>query len=234
MPTISQNLAVVRDRINQACAAVDRDPAGVRLMPVSKTHPMSALREAYAAGYSLLAENKVQELQAKAAELEPGEGIEFSFIGHLQTNKAKVVAELASELQTLDSVKLARELDKRLTAIDKTLPVLLQVNSSREPQKSGLAPEEVLEFTRELETFTHLDVRGLMTVAVKGDEAAVTACFEDMLRLQEQLRANSPLPSGWDELSMGMSGDLDLAIKHGSTCVRVGTAIFGARDYGQA
>lgn len=231
MPSIAENIATVRARIDHACEAAGRQPSEVRLLPVSKTHPLDALREAAACGHHLLAENKVQEVQAKAAELADGDDIAFSFIGHLQTNKAKVVAELASEFQALDSVRLAAELDKRLAGLGKRLPVLIQVNSSREPQKSGVLPEDVTALVDQLGGFTHLDVRGLMTVAAKGPDDEVAACFETVRRLRDELREADALGSSWDELSMGMSGDLELAVAHGSTCVRVGTAIFGARDY---
>lgn len=232
MSTIAENIATVEARIDRACEAAGRARDEVRLLPVSKTHPMSAVREAQACGYGLFGENKVQEVVSKSAELQPDDAIAFSVIGHLQTNKAKLVAELASEFQALDSLKLARELDKRLVALDKRLPVLIQVNSSREPQKSGVLPEDVVELVESLAECTNLDIRGLMTVAVKGTDDEVAACFQTMRDLQAQLRATDALGSAWDELSMGMSGDLHLAIAHGSTCVRVGTAIFGARDYG--
>lgn len=233
MPSdIAQNLASVEARIAAACFAADRDPSTVSLLPVSKTHPMDALREVASHGYTLFGENKVQELVAKSAELSEDDGFGFSVIGHLQTNKAKQVAELASEFQCLDSAKVAVALDKRLQPLGKRLPVLIQVNSSGEEQKSGIAPEEVPGLVDELTACDALDVRGLMTVAIKGDEPQVAACFERMLELQRRLRDAQALGSSWDELSMGMSGDLELAIAHGSTCVRVGTAIFGARDYG--
>lgn len=234
MPTISENLAAVEARIAEACAAAGRDSSSVRLLPVSKTHPMEAIREVAGHGYTLFGENKVQELVAKSAELAEGEQVRFSVIGHLQTNKAKQVAELASEFQCLDSVKIATALDRRMQALGRRLPVLIQVNSSGEPQKSGIAPEEVDALVAELGACDGLDVRGLMTVAVKGAEDEVTTCFERMTALQERLRQAQALGSSWDELSMGMSGDLALAIAHGSTCVRVGTDIFGARDYSQA
>ncbi|MEL4504400.1 YggS family pyridoxal phosphate-dependent enzyme [Luteococcus sp. H138] len=229
--SIAQNLSAVEDRIAQACSAAGRDVSSVRLLPVSKTHPIGLIRQVATRGYPLFGENKVQELVAKSAELRPDDDFGFSVIGHLQTNKARPVAELADEFQALDSVKLARELDKRLAAVNRRLPVLLQVNSSREPQKSGILPEDLLDVAKALEPFDRLDVRGLMTVAVNGAPDEVSACFEEMLRLQESLRRDEVLGADWNELSMGMSGDLELAIRHGSTCVRVGTAIFGARSY---
>lgn len=234
MGYVAEHLAAVDARITAACHQAGRDPGEVRLLPVSKTHPMPLLREAAAAGWTQLGENKVQELVAKSAELEPDERISFCFIGHLQTNKARQVAELADEFQCLDSARVAKELDKRLQPLGKRLPVLVQVNSSGEEQKFGVAPDQAVQLVRELAAFDALDVRGLMTVAVNGDEQQVAACFQRMVELQDRLRQAGALGSAWDELSMGMSGDLELAIAHGSTCVRVGTAIFGARDYSQA
>lgn len=229
--SITENLARVRAEIDQACRAVGRDPHEVTLLPVSKTHPVSAILECHKAGCSLFAENKVQELQSKCAELEEVEGLEFTFIGHLQTNKAKAVAELAHEFQCLDSVKVAAELDKRLKNAGRTMRALVQVNSSGEPQKWGVDPADVPALVDQLGQYDSLDVRGLMTVAVNGTHDEVAACFKRMQDLQGQLRQTGALDSEWAELSMGMSGDFEQAIAHGSTCVRVGTAIFGARDY---
>ncbi|MGO4957285.1 YggS family pyridoxal phosphate-dependent enzyme [Luteococcus sp. Sow4_B9] len=232
--TLAERLAAVEERIARACVASGRSPQEVRLLPVSKTHSIEMVREVASHGYTLFGENKVQEVQQKAAQRTEGDGFGFSVIGHLQTNKAKVVAELADEFQCVDSAKIAIALDKRLQALGRRLPVLVQVNTSGEPQKSGVAPDEVLGLVREIEACDALDVRGLMTVAIKGEDAQVAACFNRMLELQRDLRDAQALGSAWDELSMGMSGDLELAVAHGSTCLRVGTAIFGARDYGPA
>lgn len=227
---ITENLARVRGQVDQACVDAGRDPGEVRLLPVSKTHPASALLECQRAGYSLMGENKVQEIQTKSAAL-AGSKVRFALIGHLQTNKAKVVAELVDEFQCLDSLRLAAELDKRLAGAGRTLRVLVQVNSSGEPQKSGLPVDEVEAFVDQLGGFSHLDVRGLMTVAVNGTPDEVAACFDRVRVLRDRLRDVRALDHDWDELSMGMSGDFPIAIAEGSTCVRIGTAIFGARDY---
>jgi len=158
-------------------------------------------------------------------------GLEWSIIGGLQTNKAKYVARFATEFQALDSLKIAHELDKRLQKEGRQLRVLVQVNSSAEPQKSGIAPEEAVDFARELAAFDSLDVRGLMTVALNSsDQRAVADCFDLVVATQEKLRQEAGDTSDWSELSMGMSGDLEIAIAHGSTQVRIGTDIFGTRD----
>lgn len=175
-------------------------------------------------------ENRVQEVQQKAAALADLPDLRWAVIGPLQTNKAKAVAELAAEFHALDTDKVAAVLDRRLEAAGRTLDVLIQVNSSGEATKSGLAPGRVEAFAETLGAYPNLRVRGLMTLAVQStDRAEVAACFALTADLRDQLGANSTLPGSYDELSMGMSGDFDLAIAYGSTCVRVGTAIFGAR-----
>ena len=227
---IAENLAEVRRRIDVACAAADRDPAEVRLLPVSKTKPPEVIREAYDAGVRLFGENKVQEAVAKAEVFADVPDLRWAVIGHLQTNKAKQVAAVAAEFQALDSVRLAEALDRRLHALDRTLDVFVQVNSSDEESKFGLPPEQVPGFARELERFASLRVRGLMTLAGFCDDAAqVGACFDRMRDLRARLQDSDPRPERWRELSMGMSGDYELAIGYGATTVRVGQAIFGDR-----
>ncbi|TRY17256.1 YggS family pyridoxal phosphate-dependent enzyme [Tessaracoccus rhinocerotis] len=224
---IAANLAAVESRIAAAAARAGRAADDVRLLPVSKTKSPADVLVARAAGYRRFGENKVQEAQAKWQELRDTD-IEWAVIGHLQSNKARQVAQFATEFQALASLKVARELDKRLLAEGRRLQVLVQVNSSGEDQKFGLPPAEVLAFTRELGAFSALDVRGLMTLAVfSSDHGRVRACFEVMQQVQRELR--DAHGGGWDELSMGMSGDFELAIEHGATCVRVGQAVFGAR-----
>ena len=178
----------------------------------------------------MLGENKVQELQAKWAETHDDlPDLQWAAIGHLQTNKAKIVAELATEFHALDSLRLAAELDKRLATAGRTLRVLVQVNSSGEESKYGLDPDEVPAFAEQLAAHPRLEVAGLMTLAVNSPDLRMVAeNFTAMTNLQDRLRSVGA-PGRWDELSMGMSGDFELAIEHGATCVRVGTAIFGVR-----
>ncbi|MFX4272819.1 YggS family pyridoxal phosphate-dependent enzyme [Propionibacteriaceae bacterium Y1685] len=228
--TLADNLAAVRQRIDRACDDHGRDRSEVRLLPVSKTVDAEAVRQAYAAGVRTFGENRVQEVKQKAEALADLADLRWAVIGPLQTNKAKVVAELAHEFHALDSVRVAEALDKRLRTAGRTLEVLIQVNSSGEDTKSGLPPERVVEFAAGLADFSHVQVRGLMTLAANStDRSEVEACFVRMAELREQLRGTEGLPGTYEELSMGMSGDFELAIAHGSTCVRVGTAIFGAR-----
>jgi pyridoxal phosphate enzyme (YggS family) len=225
-----RNVAAVRERIAAACSRVGRDPATVRLLPVSKTVPESRIRLAYAAGLRELGENKVQEAQGKAEAMADLPDLRWSVIGHLQTNKAKHVARFASEFQALDSLRVAEALDRRLQAEGRGLDVLVQVNTSGEASKFGLPPAEVAGFVRALPAFSALRVRGLMTLAVfSADPARVRPCFVRLRELRERLRQQAPDGVAIDELSMGMSGDFELAIEEGATVVRVGQAIFGAR-----
>src|SRR5699024_7393025 len=157
--------------------------------------------------------------------------LRWSVIGHLQTNKAKYVARFAHEFQALDNLRVAETLDRRLQAEGRSLDVFVQVNSSDEPQKFGLEPDDVADFIRQLPQFSALRVRGLMTLALfSADIDRVRACFVRMRELQQRLRDNTPDGVSVDQLSMGMSGDFETAIEEGSTVVRVGQAIFGARN----
>jgi PLP dependent protein len=229
MGLVAENLAHVRTRIDAACERADRDPAEVRLMAVSKTQSAEVVREAYDAGLRLFGENRVQEAVDKAEALAAYPDLEWAMIGHLQTNKVRDVAGFAREFHALDSVKVAEALNRRLHDTGRELDVFIQVNSSDEPQKFGLPPEQVEEFARDLTRFGALRVRGLMTLAVfSDDQDAVAACFARMRDLQDEVRA-ADVPGHYDELSMGMSGDFELAIAYGATTVRVGEAIFGPR-----
>ncbi len=224
---VAANLQRVRAQIDDACVAAGRDPAEVRLIPVTKTHPPALLEAAYAAGVRVFAENRVQEAAEKAEHFADRPDLRWAMIGHLQTNKARQVAGFADEFHALDSIKVARALDRALEEHQRTLDVFVQVNSSAEPQKSGLAPGEVEALLVELAGLPSLRVRGLMTIALlSDDEAAVAACFARVADLRERLAEELC----GRELSMGMSGDFALAIAHGATTVRVGQALFGARE----
>ena len=224
------HLAEVHARIAAACAKAGRDPGSVRLLPVSKTVSEARLRNAYAAGCRIFGENKVQEAHRKWRALADLPDLRWAIIGHLQTNKARQVAEFASEFQALDSLRVAEALDQRLQSLGRSLDVLVQVNTSGEASKFGLPPEEVEAFVQQLPAFSTLRVRGLMTLALFSEDAArVRACFVRLRGLRDRLRQDAPAGIAMDELSMGMSGDFELAIEEGSTIVRVGQAIFGAR-----
>lgn len=229
--TLSTNIATVKARIAAACERAGRDPASVRLLPVSKTKTNETLRLAYAVGCREFGENKIQEAWQKSQDLADLTDLRWCIIGHLQSNKAKFVARFAHEFHALDSLKLARTLNRHLENEGRYLDVLVQVNSSGEPQKFGLEPSEVEAFIQQLPQYKHLRVRGLMTLAeFSSSEDTVRACFVRMRELQQQLRLSAPAGISMDELSMGMSGDYEIAIEEGATIVRVGQAIFGPRD----
>jgi PLP dependent protein len=229
MGQVADNLARVRDRIEAACQRAGRDPNSVRLMAVTKTHGPELVEEAYAAGVRLFGENRVQEAVAKAEQVTDHPDLVWAMIGHLQTNKARAVAGFAREFHALDSIKVADALHRWLQDAARDLDVFIQVNSSGEPQKHGLPPDQVEAFAHDLAKLGTLRVRGLMTLAVFSDDrAAVESCFARMRSVQRDLQQAGP-PGSYDELSMGMSGDFELAIEYGATTVRVGEAIFGPR-----
>ncbi|MDO4791312.1 MAG: YggS family pyridoxal phosphate-dependent enzyme [Buchananella hordeovulneris] len=223
----STNLNAVRARIEAAARNVGRQGSEIRLLPVSKTVPAARLRLAVAVGMGELAENRVQEVVAKQAEL-ADLGVRWCVIGHLQTNKVRDVAALASEFHALDSLRLAEALERRLETVGRTLDVFLQVNTSGEETKSGVAPADLPRLLDDVAALPHLNVRGLMTIAANSqDEAQVRGNFVLLRSLQEA--AVSAGHAGVRELSMGMSADLEWAIAEGATTVRVGRALFGAR-----
>ena len=219
----------VRAEIAAACVEAGRAPGEVRLLAVTKTRPAQTVRGAYASGCRWFGENRLQELRDKAAELSDLADLSWSVIGHVQRNKAAVVVDLAAELQSLDSLDLAADLDRRLGVAGRTLDVLVQVNTSGETTKSGIAPDVVDDFTLALRRYPRLVPTGLMTIAMPStDDREVAGCFDALGSLRDRLRDRDG--GGWDDLSMGMSGDFRLAIAHGSTCVRIGSALFGPRD----
>jgi pyridoxal phosphate enzyme (YggS family) len=226
---IKTNLATVKQRIADTCKRIGRDPYSVRLLPVTKTVPAERLRIAFAAGCHEMGENKIQEAREKSEALRDL-NIKWSIIGHLQTNKAKYLARFANEFQALDSLKVAEELDKRLQNEGRAIDAYVQVNSSGEASKFGLAPEDVRAFVAQLPDYSSLRIKGLMTLALfSTDHDRVRQCFIKMREIQTMLRQEAPSNLSFDELSMGMSGDYELAIEEGATVVRVGQAIFGKR-----
>lgn len=229
--TLAERLAAVRRRKDDAARAAGRDPSEIRLLPVSKTQPASVLAVAAEAGVVRFGENRVQEVVAKDAKLRAmGLAPEWAVIGPLQSNKVKHVAELASEFQALESLHIAEALQRRLEALGRQLDVFIEVNTSDEAAKHGVAVDAALDFAASLAPYDALVVRGLMTVAAySSDHAVVATCFDRLATLRDRLRDAGTLGVSWDELSMGMSGDFELAIAHGATVVRVGTAIFGPR-----
>jgi PLP dependent protein len=224
---VAERLAEVRDRIGRAARGAGRDPSAVKLVAVSKTRTAAEVRDAYEAGQRAFGENYAQELAGKAEALAGLPGIEWHFIGHLQTNKARVAAAHAAWVHTVDSAALARELGKRVAKAARSgpMPVLIEVNVGGEAQKAGASPSEIDEVMRELEGQASLALRGLMTVPPADDLARARGVFETLVSLRNLHGGPAVLP----ELSMGMTADLEIAVACGATIVRVGTAIFGPR-----
>jgi PLP dependent protein len=230
--SIAENIAAIRERIAAAARRAGRQPNDIALMAVSKTHPPERIREAYAAGLRLFGENRVQEFAGKASALADLAGAEWHMIGHLQTNKAVKAAELFSAVDSVDSVKLAEKLDAAARTSGKKLSVLIEVNVGGEAAKSGIAPdsrelEELLLAAPRLEA---LEFRGLMTVPPFSDDPEGARPHFRQLRELRDTVAKRKLPAvEMNVLSMGMSHDFEVAIEEGSTCVRIGTAVFGER-----
>ncbi len=224
---IAENLAQVYARIHRAAAESGRDVRGIRLVAVSKTKGADAVREAYAAGQRDFGENYAQELAGKAEALRDLRDVTWHFIGHLQTNKARVVAKHAQVVHTVDSEALARELGKRVAKERPgvPMPVLVEVNVGAEAQKAGASPGELAAVMRAVAEQPSLVLRGLMTMPPAGDLAEARRVFETLVTLRNLHGGPAVLP----ELSMGMTDDLEVAIACGATMVRVGTAIFGPR-----
>jgi PLP dependent protein len=228
--TFSQRLAAIEDKVAKACQRAGRTRASVRLMAVSKMHPSFAIREAFAAGVRLFGENRVQEFDAKRSELP--EGLEVHLIGHLQSNKAAKAAEIFSAVDTVDSLRLLERLETAAAQAARQLPVLLEIKLSTEETKTGFAPTsaELQQALERAADMTHIKLQGLMTVAPL-DEVPETArqCFRQLYALREELTRQHPR-TDLRELSMGMSGDFEIAIEEGSTLIRIGTALFGPRQ----
>lgn len=223
---LAENLATIRERINAACARASREPSSVTLLAVTKTQPPEVVSEAARLGLSLFGENKVQEAKNKIPQC-PGK-VAWHMIGHLQSNKARDAVELFSMIESVDSFHLAEEINRRAEQAAKTLPILLEVNIVGEASKFGYKPEQLLLDFERLNSLHRLEIHGLMTVPPwTPTPERVRPVFQRLRELKEQCeqRLGAPLP----HLSMGMTGDFEVAIEEGSTIVRIGTALFGER-----
>ena len=255
--SIAENIAQIQQRIAQAALGASRQPSEIALMAVSKTMPAERIREAFAAGQRLFGENRVQEFQAKYAELSLASpaslasavsaavkpitaatmdevssiaGARFHLIGHLQSNKAAKAAELFHSVDSVDSLRLAERLEAAAASLHKTLRILLEINVGGEQAKSGVEPDsaELLRILQAVPRLPHLEIGGLMTVPpFTEDPEGSRPYFRRLRELRDRLAMQTKLDL--PELSMGMSHDFEVAIEEGSTCVRIGTAIFGAR-----
>ncbi|RKG37454.1 YggS family pyridoxal phosphate-dependent enzyme [Acinetobacter rongchengensis] len=224
---LTKNLADLEQCIQNTCLKTGRSPQQIRLIPVTKTKPLETIQNAIDLGVTRFGENKVQELISKAEQLK-SEKVNWILIGHLQTNKVKQIVQYISEFHALDSIRLANKLNNELSAIDKKLDVFIQVNTSNEASKYGIQPHELTDFLAEVEKLDHLNIVGLMTLAIHShEEQKVRSCFRTLKELLIETQASYPEIS---RLSMGMSGDFEIAIEEGATDIRVGQAIFGHRN----
>ncbi|MDD1148576.1 MULTISPECIES: YggS family pyridoxal phosphate-dependent enzyme [Pseudomonas] len=232
MSTIADNIAQLAERIRSACQAAQRAPDSVMLLAVSKTKPAAALREAYAAGLRDFGENYLQEALGKQQEL-ADLPLSWHFIGPIQSNKTRAIAEHFAWVHSVDRLKIAQRLSEQRPAELPPLNICIQVNVSGEASKSGCTPADLPDLARAISALPRLQLRGLMAIPEPTeDRAAQEAAFAAVQALNNQLRDNLKLPL--DTLSMGMSHDLEAAIAQGATWVRIGTALFGARDYSQS
>lgn len=227
---IKENLTRIRRRIEQAATRCGRDPASVRLLAVSKTVSAESVKKAIDAGVRLLGENYIQEAREKIGALFASPAA-WHFIGHLQTNKARFAVELFDLIHSVDSLKLARELDKQARQRNKVQPILIQVNIAEEKSKSGITEEAAAKLIHEVSCCDNLSIRGLMTMPpFFNAPEKVRPYFKALRQLSNRIAAMNIDGVTMRELSMGMTGDFEVAIEEGSTIVRVGTAIFGERQ----
>ena len=231
---ISARVAAVQQRIAAACARVGRNAAEVTLVAVSKTVEAARIRAAIAAGVRVLGENRVQEAQGKLAELRAlsaEQQVQWHLIGHLQSNKARRAVELFDTVHSVDSLKLAEKLDQVAAELNKRLPVFIEVNLGGEDSKAGLAAADVLPLCEAVSRLVHLELKGLMAVPPFFEEAeAARPYFRCLRQLRDEAIKAGIVGAQFGELSMGMSNDFEVAIEEGASFVRVGTALFGARN----
>ena len=227
MSTIKDNLVRVYDRISKAADRTGREASSIHLIAVSKTKPLAMIEEALRAGVTDFGENRVQEALEK---VRPEDGATWHMIGPLQRNKAKSAARIFDMIHSVDRLSLGQELDRRLQAAGKIMPVLIQVNTSSEETKAGVEPDRALELAEQLSVLSGLSVRGLMTIpAYSPDPEDARPAFRLLRDTRDRIATAGVTGIGMDVLSMGMSHDFEVAIEEGADMIRVGTAIFGAR-----
>jgi hypothetical protein len=226
---IKQNLQTLKTRIGDACAKVGRSPSEITLIAVTKTVPVDIIGLGIEAGITVIGENRVQEAQEKFPII--GNKVQWHLVGHLQTNKVKKVLEIFSMIQSVDSLHLAAEIEKRANSLNKVIPVLIEVNTSQEETKFGVNPNELMRLINDMLPLSHLKISGLMTIgpglAIEDKEKS-RPCFQLLYELKH--RAETEFGISLPYLSMGMSSDFEVGIEEGSNMIRVGTAIFGERS----
>ena len=230
--SIAENVAQIRECIVGAARRVGRDPQAITLMAVSKTFGPERIREAYAAGLRVFGENRIQEFAGKSDALPDLRSAEWHMIGHLQTNKAARAVALFTAVDSIDSLRLAEKLNASARAAEKKLSALIEINVGGEAAKTGLIPSapDLEQLLRSAQELRHLEFRGLMTIPPFSDDPQqARPYFRKLRELRDQITARRLPAVCMQELSMGMSHDFEIAIEEGSTCVRIGTAIFGER-----
>ena len=229
--TVKNNLKIIQERINKACEQSGRNSSEVKLLLATKTNSAEKIQLAINEGYHLLGENKVLEAEGKY-EILKNEKCQWHIIGHLQTNKIKYALKFADVIQSVDRIKLASKIQNRCDYDDRDMDIFIQVNTSYEESKFGIAPEKAIEFIKQVSEFPRLHIKGLMTIGLlSSKDEKVRDCFKLLKEIQLKAQDLQLPNTSFDELSMGMSNDLELAIQEGSTMVRVGTAIFGERPF---
>lgn len=231
-PTILENLKIIERRMKLACEKAGRNTDDVKLLLATKTVSTDNIQSVIDKGYTLLGENKIQEAMDKY-ELLNDQPLKWHFIGHLQTNKVKFVTQFVDVVQSIDRLKLAQKLQNRLVYDGReSMDVFIQVNTSFEESKFGIAPDKALELIQKVAELPNLKIKGLMTIGLlSSKDEKVRECFKLLKEIQLKAQALNLPNASFNELSMGMSNDLELAIEEGSTIIRVGTAIFGEREF---
>lgn len=231
MNHIIENLKIIHERMNNACKNAGRTEKDVQLLMATKTVSAENILVALQTGEQLIGENKVQELKEKYDYLKI-QAHQSHFIGHLQTNKIKEVLKYADCIESVDRLDLVEKLDKRLQFEGRQLDIFMQINTSYEESKFGVSPEEALTLIKQISKYDTLNVKGLMTIGLfTSEHEKLRRCFQLLKKIQTQIKELDLPNIEMNELSMGMSGDLEIAIEEGATIVRVGTAIFGKRIY---
>jgi pyridoxal phosphate enzyme (YggS family) len=230
MNEVAENISTVREKIAAAALRASRDPSRVRLMGVTKTVDDERILESIRAGIDIVGENYVQEAKRKIEKM--GRSVPWHLIGHLQTNKAKYAVKLFDMVHSVDRISLAQELNRRAGLINASIDILIEVNVSGEGSKSGVDPEQAIGLVREVAQLPNLGIKGLMTMAPWFDDQEEARPYFRRLRELKDAIAAADIPGvEMKELSMGMSGDYEVAVEEGATIVRIGTKIFGARHY---
>ncbi|HBM79822.1 MAG: YggS family pyridoxal phosphate-dependent enzyme [Clostridiales bacterium] len=228
--TIKENIDTILEKVNRACEKSNRSSNEIKLIAVTKTVDINRILEALKCNIKSIGENKVQEMTEKYRHI--GNMAEWHMIGHLQTNKVKHIIDKVSMIQSVDSLKLMNEINKRCKDIDKVIDILIEINIGRESTKYGIDPSDILNFIKEAPKYENIRVKGLMTVApALANKEEVRPYFKEMKKIFDELKDLSIKNVEMKYLSMGMTGDFEIAVEEGSNMIRIGTGIFGPRDY---